>query len=57
MFKFSEEQAYENLNLIREATYKGVKEWRIKVAEEVWQKLKKSMKIIMKFINYCRDYR
>ena len=40
MFKFEAEQAYKNLMHIRQETYNGVGDWRIKYAEELWNELK-----------------
>eukprot|EP00344_Euplotes_crassus_P000856 CAMPEP_0197002252 /NCGR_PEP_ID=MMETSP1380-20130617/6784_1 /TAXON_ID=5936 /ORGANISM="Euplotes crassus, Strain CT5" /LENGTH=49 /DNA_ID= /DNA_START= /DNA_END= /DNA_ORIENTATION= len=40
---YSETEAFENLQHIREHTYKGVKEWRIQLAEEVWTAMKKKI--------------
>lgn len=43
MFGFRREQAYENLKLMREQTHKGVGEWRIEIAEKVYDKILKKL--------------
>jgi len=40
MFKFEPDQAYSNLQEVRQETYKGVGDWRIQYAEELWNELK-----------------
>ena len=44
MFGFKPNDCYQNLKTIREFTFREVLDWRIRVAEDIWQTYKSELK-------------